>query len=124
MSEAVSRRGFVLAGAALALSGCATAPVLKSGETLLELEPLLSVSADAGGVTIKVASRGCARREDFVFRVEPRGRDMAVAFARRRLEVCRSPAVQPMALRFSYDELGVKAGQGVVILNPRLSPSA
>lgn len=112
----------MLAGAALALSGCATAPVLKAGETLPELEPLLSVSADAGGLTIMVASRGCTRREDFVFRVEPRGRDMAVAFARRRLEVCRSPGAQPAALRFSYDELGVKAGQGVMILNPHRRP--
>lgn len=108
----------MLAGAALALSGCAAAPRLKPGETLPELERLLAVVADEGGVTITVASRGCTRREDFVFRVEPRGHDLAVAFARRRLDVCRVPDAAPVALRFSRSELGVQPGQSLVILNP------
>lgn len=119
MSERLSRRGFVLAGAAVALSGCATAPRLKAGETLPELEPLLAASADGWGLTITVASRGCTRREDFVFRVESRGHELAVAFARRRLDVCRVPGAAPVALRFDYAELGVKPGQDVIILNPR-----
>lgn len=118
MSEGFSRRGFGLAGAALALSGCATAPMLKPGETLPELERLLAVVADADGVTITVASRGCTRREDFVFRGEPRGRDLAVAFARRRLDVCRIPDAAPVALRFSRAELGLRPSQSLVILNP------
>lgn len=108
----------MLAGAALALSGCAGAPMLKPGETLPELERLLAVVADEGGVTITVASRGCTRREDFVFRGEPRGHDQAVAFARRRLDVCRVPDAAPASLRFSLAELSLKPGQNLVILNP------
>ncbi len=108
----------MLAGAALALSGCAAAPRLKAGQTLPELEPLLAARADRQGLTITVASRGCTRREDFVFRVEPRGRDLAVAFARRRLDVCRGPDAAPLDLRFDYAELGVNPGQDLIILNP------
>lgn len=110
----------MLTGAALALAGCATTPVLRSGETLPELEPLLSVTMDSQGLTITVASRGCTRREDFVFRGERRGRDLALAFARRRLDVCRASDTAPVAVRFTYDELGLEPGRGLIILNPRV----
>jgi hypothetical protein len=125
MDAVLSRRGFVLAGVALGLAGCATTPILTAaapGETFPELEPLLAVEARSDALVIRVSSRGCAAKADFVFRVD-RGRGRAVvAFARRRLETCKGPA-GIAELRFGYDELGVRRGERIVIANP-VTPSA
>jgi hypothetical protein len=109
MSGVHSRRGFLLAGAALVLTGCATAPTL---------------AAETGGdiLTIRVVSKGCAAKADFVFRVERRADHALVAFARRRVETCKGPAGSA-ALTFGYAELGLAAGERIVIANP-ISPSA
>ncbi len=122
MNAVPSRRGFVFAAAALTLAGCATTPVLVAGETLPELEPLLAARAGAGALTIRVRSRGCAAKADFVFRVDRRDGRAVVAFARRRLETCKGP-VGVADLVFRYDELGLTRGERIVIANP-ISPSA
>lgn len=116
----------MLAGAALTLAGCATTPVLVTagaGETWPELEPLLAASLGDEALTIRVASRGCAAKADFVFRVDRQAGRVVIAFARRRLETCKGPA-GGAELAFSYDELGLRRGERVVIANPILSPSA
>ena len=125
MSAIFSRRGFVLAGAALGLAGCATMPVLMAaapGETFPELEPLLAVEARADALVVRVRSKGCAAKADFVFRVDRQRGRAVVAFARRRLETCKGPA-GTAELRFGYDELGLRRGERVVVANP-VSPSA
>jgi hypothetical protein len=118
-----SRRGFMLAGAALVLTGCATTPRLILGETWPELEPLLAVSLGHGAMTIRIESRGCADRANMVFRVDRKDGRAVVAFARRRLETCKG--FRGWAdMTFSYEELGLKHGERIVIANPILSPSA
>ena len=110
----------MIAGAALALSGCATSPQLmapRSDETWPELEPLLAADAGADVLTIRMRTRGCATRADFVFRVDRAKGRAVVAFARRRLEACVGPA-GAIDLVFSYDELGLKRGERIVIANP------
>lgn len=120
MNFVLSRRGFVLAGAAATLAGCATTPALLSaapGEAFPELEPLLGASAGRDGLTIRIASKGCAMKADFVFRVDRGDGHAVVAFARRRLETCKGP-LGAAELRFGYDELGLKRGERIVIANP------
>jgi hypothetical protein len=115
----------LLAGAALVLTGCATAPTLvaaSQGETWPELEPLLAAETGGDILTIRVVSKGCAAKADFVFRVERRADHALVAFARRRVETCKGPAGSA-ALTFGYAELGLAAGERIVIANP-ISPSA
>ncbi|USQ97535.1 hypothetical protein [Caulobacter sp. RL271] len=125
MSVVFSRRGFVLAGTALGLAGCATMPVLTAaapGETFTELEPLLAVEARPDALVIRVTSKGCATKADFVFHVDRQRGRAVVAFARRRLETCKGPA-GTLELRFGYDELGLTRGERIIIANP-ISPSA
>lgn len=120
MNFVQSRRGFVITGAALALSGCATTPGLLTaspGETFPELEPLLAAEAGADALTIRVTSRGCAAKADFVFRVDRKAGHAVVAFARRRLETCKGPA-GAVDLMFGYAELGLTLGERIVIANP------
>lgn len=113
----------MLAGAALVLAGCATTPRLVAGETWPELEPLLGVSMGRHGVTIRIESRGCADRSNMAFRVDREAERAVVAFARRRLETCKGPKGWA-DMTFSYEELGLKRGERIVIANPVLSPSA
>ena len=115
----------MIAGAGLTLAGCATTPLLLAaapGETFPELEPLLAAKAGPGVLTIRVASKGCAAKADFVFRVDREHGRAVVAFARRRLETCKGPK-GAADLRFSYDELGLTHADRIVIANP-ITPSA
>jgi len=110
----------VLAGVALGLTGCATTPALMTagpGETWPELEPLLAAEAGPGALTIRVSSKGCAARADFVFRVDRKAGHAVVAFARRRLETCKGPT-GVADLAFSYEELGLTRGERIVVANP------
>ena len=113
------------ASVAVILTGCATAPILvvaSPGEIWPELEPLLAVTAAGEVVKIRVRSQGCAAKTDFVFRVDRWDDHVVVAFARRRLELCKGPA-KAADLTFSYAELGLRTGERIVIANP-ITPSA
>jgi hypothetical protein len=111
------RRGLLATGLLLALGACATSRgvtlVTRPGQEAGELEALRRVVAGPDGLTLRVASSGCTRKEDFVFYV----RDETVAFARKRLDVCRGAPTET-ELAFSYDELGVAAQGRLVVLNP------
>jgi hypothetical protein len=117
----LDRRRLLAAGLLLALSGCATRGGVtliggESGETA-ELETLKAVTAGAEGLTLRVASNGCTRKEDFAFYVDQAATPPTVAFARKRVDGCHA-APGEVVLSFSYQELGV-AGQGrLAVLNP------
>jgi len=124
MNVVFSRRGFVLTGTALTLAGCATTPALLAaapGEAFPELEPLLAAHAGPDALTIRVTSKGCATKADFVFRVDRQDGHAVVAFARRRVETCKGPAGSA-ELRFTYDELGLTHADRIVIANRVESP--
>lgn len=122
MGVFLDRRG-LLAG--LLLSGCASAPrprpprLLPAGAAVLpELETLLAVRAEAGGLALVLNTNGCLRKEDLRFYVE-RGRGVAsIAFARRRLEPCKAAAPVAGEAWFAWDELGLAGEPAVRVLNP------
>ncbi|MCR5879154.1 hypothetical protein [Phenylobacterium sp. J367] len=122
----MNRRMFVLS--ALAATGCATVPaeapappVLAPGETLPELE---AVSAVVGreGLRLTVASNGCTGKADWAVWREPRGEAVALAFARRRLDLCRGLPGGTAELAYSWPELGIAPGARIVLLNPSHEP--
>ncbi len=118
----MNRRHFALAALA-ALSACASLPPgapTTAGWELLE--PLAGVRADTEGVTIQVRSRGCTIRGDFAFYVERKGPIPTLAFGRRRVDACAGPAAV-MEIAFSWMELGLTAGEPVLVVNP-LAPQA
>ncbi|MGR4863023.1 hypothetical protein [Caulobacter sp. LARHSG274] len=117
----LDRRGLLAAGLALGLGGCAGRGGVRLVATATgpgELETLKAISADAAGLTIRVASHGCTRKADFAFYVDRTGLQPTIAFARKRLDVCPALETGEAVLAFSYAELGV-SGQGrLVVLNP------
>jgi hypothetical protein len=119
----MTRRHLLLGLSALALASCATAPAplpaaVSPGAGPAELEAVYAVSADSQGLTVRVASNGCTRKEDFAFYVERKGAAATVAFARRRLDRCRTIARGHADLAFSYAELGLARDAPVFVLNP------
>ncbi|WP_293904039.1 hypothetical protein [Phenylobacterium sp.] len=113
----MDRRLFVLS--ALAVSGCAAGVRLTpSPAALPELEPLYRADAGREAITISVASNGCTAKVDFTFYVERKGDTARLAFARRRVDACKSFAMGRTELSFSWAELGVARRGSVVLLNP------
>jgi len=116
----VNRRLLIISALVL-LCGCASAPprvVAPVGSALGELEPLYSVSAGREALTIRVASNGCTRKEDFAFYVEMKGAAASLAFGRKRLDPCKSFAMGHADIAFSYAELGVGPRTPLFLLNP------
>lgn len=104
---------------ALALGGCATVPPAQpSRGPFPELEPVYSAVAGREALTISVASSGCTTKADFAFYVDRRGGTVTVAFARKRLDTCKSFAMGRTELSFSWAELGLEAPAPVFLLNP------
>jgi hypothetical protein len=116
------RRGFLFG--CLALSACATLPppalAPEPVAPLPELEPLFGVKAGDDGLTIRAASHGCTDRAGFVAYVERRNGVARIAFARRRIDQCRPTPWEPVAIFFSWRELGIRRGERVAILNPQM----
>jgi len=114
----MDRRLFLLT--VLALGGCASAPSPASapGGPLGELESLYAADAGREAIVIQVGSNGCTAKDDFVFHVERRGGTVTLAFARRRLDPCKSFAMGRAALAFSWAELGIEPRTPVFVLNP------
>jgi hypothetical protein len=115
----MNRRVFVLA--AVALSGCATAapPELRpAASELAELEPLYRADAGREALTISVSSNGCTAKADFTFHLEQQGGATTLAFARRRIDTCKSFAIGKTDLTFTWAELGVAPRTPVFLLNP------
>jgi len=113
------RRAFVLA--ALALSGCATAPARVAAPPpgpLSELEPLYRADAGREALVISVASNGCTAKADFAFYVERRAEAVTLAFGRKRIDTCKSFAMGKAELTFTWAELGVPPRTPVFLLNP------
>jgi hypothetical protein len=110
-------RRIVLAAALLLLAGCASAPPL-AGPAFGELEPLYGAESGRDALTIRVASNGCTRKEDFAHYVERKDGAARLAFGRRRLDDCKSFAMGRTTLVFTYDELGLDPRVPLFLLNP------
>jgi len=113
----LDRRGLLATGLLLGLGGCATSRgvtlVARPGQDAGELETLRGAVAGPTGLVLSVLSNGCTTKSDFVFYV----RDGTVAFARKRLDVCKArPNVTKVS--FSYEELGLEGTETVRLLNP------
>jgi hypothetical protein len=118
---ALDRRRLLAAGLLLVLGGCAgrggVTLVVRPGPEAGELEALRGAVAGPTGLSLKVASTGCTTKADFAFYVEHDGRSETIAFARRRLDVCRA-APSVVEVSFSYGELGIADAGAVRLLNP------
>jgi hypothetical protein len=103
------------------VSACAAKVVYSSPDAgMVELEPLLAAEVRSDALVIRVVSHGCTSKDNFAFFVEKAGRRVAVAFGRKKTDECKA-APQPMEIAFTYEELGLKRGEAIAIVNPLAS---
>ena len=118
---ALDRRRLLAAGLLLTLGGCAgrggVMLAVRPGQETGELETLKGAQAGATGLALKVLSHGCTTKADFTFYAGRDGHARTIAFARRRLDVCKA-APNVVEVSFSYDELGLAGARAVRLLNP------
>ncbi len=114
------RRHLLLAFAAYMLAGCTTAPtvVVAPGAGPPELEAVYAVTASREALTVRVPSNGCTTKADFAFFVERKAGATTVAFARKRIDTCRTIRAGHADLEFSLQELGIAPDTPVFVLNP------
>jgi hypothetical protein len=119
----MNRRHLFVGLGALALAGCVSHPstppvVVSPGAGPAELEPVYAVSASRGGLMVRVGSNGCTTKADFAFFVERKDGATTVAFARKRLDRCRTIQAGHADLEFTLSELGIAPDTPVFVLNP------
>jgi len=119
----MNRRHLILGSGALTLSGCMTRPspvpiAIVPGAGPGELEAIYAATATRQGLTIRAPSNGCTTKADFAFFVERKGGSTTVAFARKRIDTCRTVMAGHVDLEFSLQELGIAPDTPVFVLNP------
>ena len=120
----MNRRDLLVGLGALTLSSCATPPpaplpvAVSPGAGPAELEAIYGVTAARDTVTVRVASNGCTTKADFAFFVERKNGATTVAFARRKVDTCRTVRAGHADLEFSLAELGLAPDTPVFVLNP------
>jgi hypothetical protein len=120
----MDRRQLFVGLGALALSSCATPPqrplpvAITPGAGPAELEPVYAVTAARDRLTVRVESSGCTTKADFAFFVERKGGATTVAFARKKLDVCRTVQAGHADIEFTLAELGLAPDTPVFVLNP------
>lgn len=105
----------------MALSGCASGGVrvAPAPAPFAELEPVYRAEAGRDAIVISVASNGCTAKADFTFHVETQGGPATtLAFARKRIDTCKSFAMGKTELAFTWAELGLAPRSQVFLLNP------
>ncbi len=82
------------------------------------LEPLMGHFTTQGGVQIQVYSGGCTWKKHFEVTQEMNEGKIRLSFYRKAVDPCRAYIPYGEILTFSFEELGLKAGDVFEIANP------
>lgn len=109
----------------LAVSACSTVqsiPGVPGGERedpASRLETILDARIVEGDIlVIRVASNGCTQKADFDVTVRRRGGEHEVTIERTREDYCRALLPEGVEIPWGFEELGVRRGQQVRVVNP------
>ena len=81
------------------------------------LEPLSRISLDGQKLTVVVGSNGCTQTSSFEVHIKDAS-PAEISLVRSQPDLCRAIVPEGVTLSWTYEELGVKPGQAVKILNP------
>lgn len=81
------------------------------------LEPVRAVRAEDGRLIVRVDSNGCTQAADFAVRIEESD-PVRVRLERQKPDHCRALVPDGVEVSWTYEELGLTAGQAVRLFNP------
>ncbi len=85
------------------------------------VESLMGHFTTQGGVHIQVYSGGCTWKKQFEVKQEVSDRRVHLTFIRKAVDPCRAYIPYGEILTFSFEELGLKAGDAIEIQNPEIA---
>jgi len=86
--------------------------------TSASLEPLMGVLTTENGVFIQTHSGGCTSKDSFIVKKQKEGSVTEVAFWRVQHDPCLALYFYGTILGYSYEELGLEAGENFIVRNP------
>ncbi|MDB5460248.1 MAG: hypothetical protein JWO72_1989 [Caulobacteraceae bacterium] len=98
----------------MALAGAGSA----AAYTVPPIEPIYGVTVGKEAITVRVASNGCTRKSDLTVAVAKNPPRPMVLIARKHPDTCRSVAAGHAEVVYSFEELGLDAGQPFALANP------
>jgi len=109
----------------LALSACSAVqsiPGVPGGEredATSRLETILDARIVGNDIlVVRVASNGCTQKADFAVTVRRRGGEHEVTIERTREDYCRALLPEGVEIPWGFEELGVRPGSQVRVVNP------
>lgn len=115
----------LLLASLLGLSACSTVqnlpgiPGSDRDDAASRLETLLGSRIVAGNIlVVQVQSNGCTQKADFDVTVRSRGRTSEVTIERTREDYCRAIVPEGVEIPWGFEELGVRSGREVRVVNP------
>ena len=80
-------------------------------------ETLYGATFDPRGLTLKVGSNGCTKKQDFALRVQRQGKEQTLLVARLRADRCRALVRGGVELTWSLQEARLDRSRDVRVLN-------
>jgi len=71
-------------------------------------------------LVVRVASNGCTQKSDLTLNVRQRRGETQVTIGRSRDDYCRAIVPDGVEIPFGFEELGVRPGANVTVMNPVL----
>jgi len=81
------------------------------------LETLSHVRFDGQAMSVVVGSNGCTKVSDFEVHIVE-NEQVEISLVRSTPDLCRAIVPEGVSLSWTYEELGLKKGQSVKLLNP------
>jgi hypothetical protein len=86
------------------------------------IEPVYGATAASAGVTVRLASNGCTRKSDLTVALSKGQPRPILLIARKHPDACKTPG--RAEITWTWDELGLNAGQAFSLANPLVAEPA
>jgi hypothetical protein len=112
-----------MAGALSALAaGCATTGASDQAAMPGQLEPIHAAAITPDLAVFWVSSNGCTRKDDLRPVIRKRGQTAEITLRRLDEDRCDRPMSEGLQVEWSFEELGLRRGEPVIVNNPYLLP--
>lgn len=94
------------------------APLAEPSPPAAPLERVYAVHRDTDGLSVRVRSNGCTSASSFSVSTVQQGDRKEVTLVRTQPDYCRALLRDGVAIKWTWAQLGVAAGDEVIVRNP------